>query len=192
MGDTAPDVPTDEGTYSKFFSIDAWAEQNLPFLIVPKPTKKEKEAGLAEFEEETVHDGRKKHIDNAFQRGKTPRKNTNPCVKPIKLMAYLITMASREKDVVLDPFCGSGTTCAAAKLLNRQYIGIEIDPEYHEIAVRRIESVEPIKSTEKAESTDVAAGQETDHGVTEDGDARRMKKVVVLKPPAVKEMKMAA
>jgi site-specific DNA-methyltransferase (adenine-specific) len=82
-------------------------------------------------------------------------KNPHPTVKPIKLMSYLITLASRENDVVLDPFCGSGTTCVAAKLLNRRYIGIEISPEYHQIAVRRIESVEPIKKATTANASEL-------------------------------------
>ena len=68
-----------------------------------------------------------------------PRKNPHPTVKPLKLMAYLITMGSREGDIVLDPFCGTGTTCIAAMMLNRDYIGIEISPEYHEIALKRLE-----------------------------------------------------
>jgi len=41
-------------------------------------------------------------------------------------------------DLILDPFCGSGTTCVAAKKLGRRYIGIEIDPTYADIARRRI------------------------------------------------------
>jgi site-specific DNA-methyltransferase (adenine-specific) len=128
----------DSGGYSRFFSLDAWAERNLPFLIVPKASKKEKEIGLSGFEDQTVGDGRKKAIDNAFQRGKTMRKNTHPTVKPIKLMAYLITMGSREGDLILDPFCGSGTTCLAAHLLKRRSIGIEKEPEYTKIAQARL------------------------------------------------------
>ena len=49
-------------------------------------------------------------------------------MKPLKLMSYLITMGSREGDVILDPFAGSGTTLEACKLLNRTFIGIDKDP----------------------------------------------------------------
>jgi DNA modification methylase len=63
----------------------------------------------------------------------------HPTVKPLKLMSYLITMGSREGDIVLDPFSGTGTTCIVAMMLKRDYIGIEISPEYHEIALKRLE-----------------------------------------------------
>jgi DNA modification methylase len=43
-------------------------------------------------------------------------------------------------DLVLDPFCGIGTTCLAAKVLERNFIGIEISPLYHEDAVKRVEN----------------------------------------------------
>ncbi|QTA82702.1 SAM-dependent DNA methylase [Desulfonema limicola] len=143
-----------KGNNSKFFDLEIWWEKKLnlselphelqetyPFLHVPKPSKKEKEAGLDDFEAKRVSDGRKKINDTAFQRDATLRRNTHPTVKPIKLMSYLITMGSREGDIVLDPFAGSGTTCIASKILNRRYIGIEMNPEYHEIAVQRIKNV---------------------------------------------------
>ena len=135
--------------YSHYFSLDAWADlnlqnlpekvqQNLPFFIVPKASKKEKNAGLDNMKEKKVNDGRKKENDTAFQRGATLRKNTHPTVKPLTLMSYLITMGSRPGDVVLDPFCGSGTTCIAAHKLQRRSIGIELNPEYFRIAQARL------------------------------------------------------
>ena len=53
-------------------------------------------------------------------------------------MSYLITMGSREGDLILDPFCGSGTTCIAAEKLYRKWIGIEMNKEYIEIASKRL------------------------------------------------------
>lgn len=64
--------------------------------------------------------------------------NFHPTVKPLKLMSWLVTLLTRPNDIVLDPFCGSGTTCLAAKMLNRKWIGIELNQEYLEIAEKRI------------------------------------------------------
>ncbi|MDI9576986.1 MAG: site-specific DNA-methyltransferase, partial [Thermoproteota archaeon] len=69
-----------------------------------------------------------------------PKRNFHPTVKPLKLMSYLITLGSRPNDLVLDPFCGSGTTCLAAKMLGRNYIGIEKEAEYVVLAENRVRS----------------------------------------------------
>jgi DNA modification methylase len=58
--------------------------------------------------------------------------------KPVELMAYLVQKLSNEGDDILDPFMGSGTTGVAALRLGRKFIGIEIEPEYFDIAARRI------------------------------------------------------
>jgi len=125
----------DSGSFSRYFDVDAWQAQ---FLIVEKASKSEKNAGLELNDTQKVNDGRTIPPDNAFQRGDTDRKNTHPTVKPITLMSYLITMGSRKGDIILDPFCGSGTTLIAASLLKRNYIGIELNPEYYTIAENRL------------------------------------------------------
>lgn len=136
----APANYNDKGGNSRYFSLDSWADQNLPFLFVAKPSTKEKEFGLEVLDANKVNDGRHTPIDSPFQRGETQRRNTNPCVKPIKLMAYLVTMFSRPGDIIADPFAGSGSTCIAAKLLGRNYIGIEQSEEYHRIAEARLKA----------------------------------------------------
>jgi len=64
--------------------------------------------------------------------------NKHPAVYPSYIVQELIKLLSRENDFVLDPFCGSGTTCIAAKTLNRNYLGIEINPEYVALANERL------------------------------------------------------
>ena len=66
----------------------------------------------------------------------------HPTQKPVELLQYLIETYSNENTVILDPFCGSGTTCVAAKLLGRNYIGIDISPEYCKIAEARLRNTE--------------------------------------------------
>lgn len=71
------------------------------------------------------------------------RVNTDkhPTKKPEDLCAFLIKKSTNENEVVLDPFCGAGTTCASAKQLKRNFIGIELDPKYCKIAEDRIKSI---------------------------------------------------
>jgi DNA modification methylase len=88
-------------------------KMTYPFLQVPKPAKKEKDMGVD--------------------------KNNHPTTKPVKLMSYIITLFTREGDWVLDPFLGSGTTGVASKLINRNFVGIEREPEYMDIVRERCE-----------------------------------------------------
>jgi DNA modification methylase len=65
--------------------------------------------------------------------------NNHPTVKPISLMEYLIKLVSKEGATILDPFMGSGSTGIACKKLKREFIGIEMDEAYIEIAKNRID-----------------------------------------------------
>ena len=67
-----------------------------------------------------------------------------PTQKPLLLLERIIELTTDKNDIVLDPFCGSGTTCVAAKLLNRNYIGIDKSIEAIELSKSRIEN--PIKT----------------------------------------------
>lgn len=79
----------------------------------------------------------------------TTEKLGHPCAKPINFWCLLLQRTSIfKKDIILDPFCGSGTTCVAAKMLGRRYIGIDISEKYCEIARQRLEAVDtgvPVK-----------------------------------------------
>jgi site-specific DNA-methyltransferase (adenine-specific) len=59
--------------------------------------------------------------------------------KPVALMEWLLKYYSKEGDIVLDPTMGSGSTGVACKNMNRNFIGIEMDPEIYEVAVNRLE-----------------------------------------------------
>jgi len=65
--------------------------------------------------------------------------NGHPCPKPIEQWIWLVERASRINETVLDPFMGSGTTGVACIRTGRQFIGIEKEPKYFDIAVKRIE-----------------------------------------------------
>ena len=67
-------------------------------------------------------------------------KNLHDTEKPIDLMKILVNNSSNERDIVLDPFCGIGSTVIASKMLNRQYIGVEIDTKYFNITKDRLEN----------------------------------------------------
>ena len=62
----------------------------------------------------------------------------HPCEKPIRMMEHMIAASSRPGAVVLDPFMGSGSTGVACRNLDREFVGIERDPEYFQIAQNRI------------------------------------------------------
>lgn len=62
----------------------------------------------------------------------------HPAQKPISLMKYLIELTTIQGQVILDPFCGCGSTLQAAKELGREYIGIEINPEYYNTVCKRL------------------------------------------------------
>lgn len=67
------------------------------------------------------------------------KKYKHPTIKPLNIIENLIINSSKENDVILDCFMGSGTTGVACKKLNRNFIGIELDENYFEIAKKRIE-----------------------------------------------------
>ncbi len=67
------------------------------------------------------------------------RDPVHPTVKPVGVLTWLMAKSSNAREIVLDPFMGSGTTLRAAKDLGRRAIGIEIEERYCEIAVRRLQ-----------------------------------------------------
>tara|TARA_A100001037_G_scaffold160116_1_gene144277 strand:+ start:8888 stop:10327 length:1440 start_codon:yes stop_codon:yes gene_type:complete len=169
----------DEGSFSRYYDLDAWWESRIkqlpesvqktfPFMIVPKASKSEKNKGLDKLPKKKsssmpgrrlAEDMSNSKIDNDVTgRFVTEKQNFHPTVKPIELMSYLITLGSREGDLVVDPFVGSGTTCVAAKMLDRNYVGIEKEEDYALIAKTRVEDAEsPNQPSEKNKSKDFFA-----------------------------------
>ena len=147
---------------SRHFSVDNWWKERIkklpenvkktfPFLSVPKPSSKEKNIGLDDMPEVVksslpLRDGSGNYVNNEYGDGSRSTRNTktrniHPTVKPLKLFSYLVTLGSRPGDVVLDTYLGSGTTAMACKMLGRNFIGVEIDPKYCEIAKKRLAAV---------------------------------------------------
>ena len=77
-------------------------------------------------------------LRSGFMSGET---GFHPTQKPIKLMQALIELTTQEGQVVLDPFCGSGSTLVAAALIGRKYLGFELDETYTRIAEKRLDDV---------------------------------------------------
>jgi modification methylase len=73
-------------------------------------------------------------------------KKLHPTQKPEALLARVILASSRVDDLVLDPFCGTGTTGAVAKHLGRRFVGIEREAKYAQAAEKRIAAVKPLEA----------------------------------------------
>ncbi len=91
-----------------------------------------------------------------FRQRVTEYVKMHPTQKPLNLMMWCIEHNSNPNDLIFDPFCGSGTTCVAAKRLGRRYIGIDISTEYCNIARKRLEAEEKgitVKELEKGQGS---------------------------------------
>jgi DNA modification methylase len=111
------------------------------FFYVAKPSRSERDAGCAELEPQQRDEGRVAGApggDNPRNRGAAARTNSHPTVKSIALMRWLVRLITPPGGVVLDPFCGSGTTLLACIEEGVDAIGIEREAEYVEIIRRRV------------------------------------------------------
>lgn len=85
------------------------------------------------------------------------RPNSHPTQKPLRLMTQLIELFTDPGDVILDPFMGSGTTLVAAKMLGRRAIGIEMNADYCETAIQRLQqSLLPLHPPAVATQTEIS------------------------------------
>ena len=85
--------------------------------------------------------------DGFLKQSERDEPRQHPTQKPVALMVWCIEQCPHD-GIIFDPFCGSGTTCVAAKMLGRRYIGIDISEEYCRIARERLRAVDtgvPVK-----------------------------------------------
>ena len=116
------------------------------FFYCPKVSQAERNAGLEPLEDKEKYAdfGLKNRIqDGVITNDRTNNaaytsKNNHPTVKPLSLMAYLCRLVTPPHGTVLDPFMGSGSTGIAACMENFDFIGIDMEEEYVEIARHRI------------------------------------------------------
>ena len=94
---------------------------------------------------------RKKKESNIWRIAVSQNKTGHPAVFPVELAERHIRTWSNPYDIVLDPFMGSGTTGIAAVQLSRNFVGIERNSHYYEIASRRVNDAKPITSTTQHE-----------------------------------------
>jgi tRNA G10 N-methylase Trm11 len=162
--DNTPEY-ADKGGASRFFKQCNFEENDIVrFQYQAKASKSERNKGLEGFEEKlpntndftNLPSARSNSINTSSgkERVVLPNKNFHPTVKPIKLMQYLVRLVTPPNGIVLDPFCGSGTTGVACKLEEFDFIGLEQDAEYCKIAQARIDNYveeEELKIIEKIE-----------------------------------------
>ena len=128
-----------------------WAK----YFYCPKVSKAERNQGLEDFpvkkskggggtSNDTWYEDDVNSASGKFGSEKAPSKNTHPTVKPQELMKYLCRMVTPKGGSVLDIFMGSGSTGMAAKDEGFDFIGIERDKEYFNIAEKRIKITAPL------------------------------------------------
>lgn len=111
------------------------------FFYCAKASRQERNEGLLGLKAKQRDDSRTAGLpggENPYNRGAGEVLNHHPTVKPLALMRYLCRLVTPPGGTVLDPFMGSGSTLLAARDEGFKAIGIDLDPEYCEIARRRI------------------------------------------------------
>jgi DNA modification methylase len=102
------------------------------------------------------------HYPTVIASNETAEKNGHPVPKPVGWMRWLVALTTRRGETVLDPFMGSGTTGVAAVQQGRQFVGIERERAYFDIACERIENAQRQSSLLTEDSTPVAEQQAMD------------------------------
>jgi len=130
----------------------AYSETTNIDQILQKRTRDEHNKSIYDIDDKGVfiHGDQKKGVplsdvwDIPFLNPKAKERVGYPTQKPLLLLERIIELVTDQGDIVLDPFCGSGTTCVAAKLLERNFIGIDKLPAAVELSNSRLS--QPIKT----------------------------------------------
>lgn len=125
------------------------------FFYCAKATKSDRDEGLGEFslKEAGIKNESGRGFSETDPHRKIMRANNHPTVKPTDLMRYLCRLITPAGGMVLDPFMGSGSTGKAAALEGLGFTGIEMQPEYFEIAKARIKHAQAERLRATAQGT---------------------------------------
>lgn len=108
---------------------------------------------------------------NSFRKDRLADLTVHPTAKPVALVVDAMRDCSRRGDIVLDPFMGSGTSILAAEKVGRRAFGIEIDPSYIDVAIRRWQEFT------KRDAVLVSTGQTFDEVAAERSASAALKRV---------------
>ena len=162
VGDVNRFAKTTGGSFTAFSENDTVVGHDLgrwPANIYqcPKASRSEREKGLDNMKTISGHEAVNRKEGSAGLNnpragaGRTAAEvaNIHPTVKPVKLMRWLVRLVTPKNGIVLEPFCGSGTTMIAADLEDRFCIGIEREPKYCDIIKARVDHTIKSSSVER-------------------------------------------
>ena len=141
-----------ENAYAELLNLVVWAKTNggqgslyrsaheLIFVFKSKDGSHLNNVQLGKFGRNRTNVWRYPGV-NTFRKGRLEELSVHPTVKPVAMIADAMRDCSRRGDIVLDPFLGSGTTIIAAEQVGRRAFGIEIEPLYVDVAIRRWQQI---------------------------------------------------
>jgi site-specific DNA-methyltransferase (adenine-specific) len=138
----SPENPVSLGGFSDTSPKLSQAVGGYRFFYCAKASRKERERGLEGLDERAAEE---RHAYSGLpdqrmdhEQARRSARNHHPTVKPVALMRWLVRLVTPPGGLVLDPFAGSGTTGIACAHEGFEFVGIEQDAEYAEIAEKRI------------------------------------------------------